>query len=140
MAMKKLFKPKNIHLSSEGPAKVLGDLEARVMQYIWQHDTVTVGDVRNGLAIRHKKLSFNAIMTIMNRLVEKGLLKKVKDSDPYRYQPRMSQEHFFDSVTKDILTAVLKDPVLFSAKGFTSFVDELDDAMREKLKHLLKNI
>jgi predicted transcriptional regulator len=73
-----LFTPHHIHPQEQGIEKVLGELEAKVMEIIWQKECASVREVCEELCDSHKQLSFNAIMTVMNRLEAKKILKKRK--------------------------------------------------------------
>lgn len=111
--MSKNFKPKTIHLEGQGLEKVLGELEAKIMRLIWEAGEATVRSIRDTLARRKRELSFNSIMTIMNRLVAKGMLKKCGQSGVYTYCPTMPKDEFSRTVARDIISAVVKDPALF---------------------------
>jgi predicted transcriptional regulator len=75
-------------------------------------------------------------MTVMNRLVDKGILKKQAQSKVYVYQAVISKEDFFRMVTRDIISAVVQNPALFSVASFTDLA--LDSKTMEKLKRFLK--
>ena len=135
--MVKIFKPKNIRLDEQGMEKFLGELEAKIMECVWQNSRVTVREVRDTLASRAKDISFNAIMTIMNRLVEKGLLKKGQRQGIYSYEPLMSKQKFSRVMAKDIISSVLRDPILFSAASFSDVAKDLDKNILRKLKLFL---
>lgn len=136
--MNKKYSPKTIHLTGQGLEKVLGSLEAKVMELVWEAEEVTVRSIKDTLARRSRELSFNSIMTIMNRLVDKNVLKKCGQSNVYTYCPTMPKDEFSRIVARDIISAVVKDPALFSAASFTELLGELDKETIKKLKQLLK--
>ena len=55
--------------------RVLGDLEADVMEVLWRRGEASIREVWEELK-RRRSITFNSIMTIMNRLVAKGLLRR----------------------------------------------------------------
>lgn len=132
------FKPKTIHLEGKGFEKVLGELEAKIMEIIWSKDHVCVRDVRDSLEKSHKDLSFNSVMTIMNRLVDKGLLVKQSKSGLNTYAAKVSKKEFSKSVTKNIFTSLLKDPSFFGATGFAELASDLDKDVLDKLRKIIK--
>ncbi len=136
--MAKKFKPKTLHLEEEGVSKVLGQLESKVMKLIWEKGRSTVREIRDALALVHKELSFNSIMTIMNRLTEKGLLNKRKQQQVYRYQATVSESEFKSNIAEKILSSLLSDQSLLSAAHFADFNEKLDPQALKKLKQLLK--
>ena len=138
--MRKSFTPKTIRLTGQGPAKVLGELEAKAMRIIWRQGPLTVRQVRDKLAGQGRDLSFNAVMTVLNRLVEKGLLKKCRLEDKiYSYCPTTTEEEFSRLLVKDIIAALVKDPTLFNAATFTNLATELDKETLAKLKKFLNS-
>lgn len=138
--MIKKFKLKKFNLDGKGLEKVLGELEAKIMEYIWKNSSATVRDVRDGLARQKKDLSFNSIMTIMNRLTVKGLLTKKEFKGSYLYRPLVSKKDFSNSVTKDIISAVLLDSSLFSASSFADISKDFDKETLVKFKKLFRHL
>lgn len=132
------FQPKVINLNGKGSQKVLGELESKVMELLWQEGDLTVRQARDMLAKQHKDLSFNSIMTIMNRLVEKDLLKKKDQEGLYLYTVKVSKKDFSKSVAKNIFTSILKDPSFFGATGFAELASDLDKETLDKLKKIIK--
>ncbi len=67
--------------------RVLGDLEAEVMEIIWHRGSASIREVSEEVG-RRRPRTFNTIMTIMNRLTEKGLLRREDRRGSYRYGVR----------------------------------------------------
>jgi predicted transcriptional regulator len=132
--MKSRFELKNLRLTGRGLDKVLGDLETKIMQYLWRKEAASVRAVRESLNKNNKTISFNAVMTVMNRLVDKKMLRKNNKDGVYTYRPVMTKDEFSRLVTKDIIDAVVKDPALFSAASFAELADDLDKDALEKLR------
>ncbi len=132
-----VFKPKTVHLDEKGFAKVLGDLEAKIMNLVWKKGDSSVRAVRDSLERQGRDLSFNSVMTVMNRLVEKGLLKKQDDNGTYVYGALVLKKDLSRIVAKDIISSVVKDPALFSASSFADLASELDEETISKLRSFL---
>jgi len=131
------FKAKTVHLSGKGFKKVLGELEAEILEQLWKQSPASVRQVRDRLAANHRDLSFNAVMTIMNRLVEKGILDKKEADNTYQYSPTYQRSDFSRLVAKDILSAVLRDATLFSAASLTDLADDLDKETLRRLRQFI---
>ena len=117
----------------KGLRKILGDLEADVMEAIWALGTATVHDVHQRLAAANRELAYTTVMTVMSRLSEKGLLDKQKDGAAYVYKPAASREEFTRRTVGTVLSQLLDD---FSAPAMSQFVElvgEQDDATIEAL-------
>jgi predicted transcriptional regulator len=69
------------------PEKLLGPLEAEVMQVIWaREEPVSVRAVLDQLNRRRdQKLAYTTVMTVMSRLEEKGILSRSRHGRGYVY-------------------------------------------------------
>jgi len=122
------FKPLN-----KGVAKVLGELEARVMEIIWDLGEATVKDVHK-IINEEKKLAYTTVLTIMARLTEKGLLTKKNVGLAHSYTPAVSREEFYDKVAQRVVEGLMED---FAEPAFTHFVKKVG-SNPEKLAELEK--
>src|SRR6266498_5925199 len=79
-----------------GIRKVLGDLEADIMEVVWGRPSgegATVRDVFEVLYER-RRIAYTTVMTTMARLAKKNLLRAEKVDQAYVYYPAFSQEEF----------------------------------------------
>lgn len=137
--MSKKFSAKTIHLQETGVAKVLGELESRVMEYVWKNNTSTVREVCDYICKKYKCMSFNTVMTIMNRLVEKGILKKHRSDKVYIYEAVVTKNDFTNHIVSDMLSSVIKDSELFASANFNSISKHMSPAVKKKLKAFLED-
>lgn len=122
-----------IRLSAEGLAKVLGDLEARVMRTIWEMSRpVTARAVHERVAVEHT-VAIHTVITVLNRLVEKGLLLREKREDVLHYHAAVSEADFRSHATRRVVEGILS----FGPEAVTaSFVDVLAENDPERLAEL----
>lgn len=118
--------------SKKGLKKVLGDLEAEIMEVIWAAEYISVRDVYEKLKLR-RKIAYTTVMTVMARLAEKGLLKKKKDGNAFLYKAACSKDKFTQSTVKKIIEGLMED---FSAPAMAQFVDSFDDGDDKKIDEL----
>ena len=126
------FKPHKIGLK-----KVLGDLEAEVMQVIWKKDQSTVREVYEQLCLE-KNLAYTTVMTIMSRLADKGLLTKAAHGNAYIYTPAVSEAEFSKMVVSEVLDGLLEE---FAEPALSHMVEKLgseDSARLSKLEEIIK--
>jgi predicted transcriptional regulator len=97
------FKP-----HAKGLRKVFGDLEADVMELVWDRGQVTVGDVWEALR-KERDVAYTTVKTVMDRLAEKGYLTKRAIERAHSYVPRMSREEFLRSVSEEVLEGLFVD-------------------------------
>ena len=120
----------------KGVRKILGDLEADIMEVAWLKPTLTVRDVFVELK-RNREIAYTTVMTVMTRLAEKGLLNKVKKGNAFVYNASKSKDEFTKSTIKKVITELLTD---FSTPAISQFIDSIDDSQPEKMDEFAKII
>lgn len=80
--------PRNAEMGAQGIDRVLGPLEAEVMQVMWSAEApVSVGEVLGRLNDdRSRPLAYTTVMTVMARLAEKEILRRHRDGKGFRYE------------------------------------------------------
>lgn len=94
-----------------GLRKVLGDLEADIMDAVWrrgQGAEVTVRDVLADIqGVRES--AYTTVMTVMGVLVKKGLLRSRKEGLAHQYQATCTEAEFTDAVVGRVVRELLAD-------------------------------
>lgn len=129
------FRPNQIGLK-----KILGDLEAEAMEIAWEFDRpVTIREVYEVMRDRGKKLSYLTLMTIMNRLEEKGILAIVDTVQRANiFLPVLKKDIFLEKATSLIIESLLKDFPDAVAVHFKKISDNPQDA--DQLAKLAKKV
>ncbi len=118
----------------EGLEKMLGKLEAQVMEAVWgAAGPVCVDDVREALAAGGKDAAYTTIMTTLSRLYSKGLLAREQQGKAYYYTPRVSRRELTSGVTKQVIDSLL---TTFAEPAMAYFVEALGADHPEKLDAL----
>ena len=129
------FKPHKL-----GLRKVLGDLEAEIMEVVWQHDRVLVRDVHREL-VKRRAIAYTTVMTVMGRLAEKKILSREQQGNAYVYTPRFSQKEFTGFVAKEVIDGLLED---FAEPAIFHFVSRIsqteDDEQLQRLEELIEGL
>jgi len=122
-----------VRLSADGVAKVLGDLEARLLQAMWKLDKpATAREVHEAIVKRHP-VSPLTTTTVLNKLVTKKILSRRKIGDLYHFTPRLDEQEFRTVVSRRVVEGILSfGPAALSA----SFVDVLAERNPEQLEEL----
>ena len=131
------MRSKKLRLDQNGVGKALGELETEVMNCIWNRSAATVRQVCDSINI-HKKISFNAVMTVMNRLIEKHILEKKKEGTTFLYTPVLSKQDFAQEVATNMLSSLFNDKELLTTANFTGIANTLDPETKEKLMTFLE--
>jgi len=120
-------------LESEGLARVLGDLEARILEVIWSNGRTTVKAVTDTLgADAHVKTT----MTVMNRMVEKGLLRRERQGRAFFYVAEEDRETFVTRVASRVIDGLMRD---FGQPTLVHLVDSANPDQLTELEALIRS-
>lgn len=126
-----------VRLSADGFAKVLGDLEARVMHAIWRLDAPASAREVHEEVTRSHKVELLTVITVLNKLVAKGLLKRAKQDDLFHYEARFTEDEFMAHASRRVVEGILS---LGSDAVAASLVDVLAERDPEQLAELARLI
>lgn len=106
-----LFRP-----DRPGIRKVLGDLEAEIMELIWQRPGDQRTTVREVFEVLYERrhVAYTTVMNTMVRLAKKHLLRVEKQDKAFVYVPTYTEQEFISQV----VDRILKD-LMFSFSGAT---------------------
>lgn len=111
----------------------LGELEARVMEMIWDAGGwLTPREVLGSLA-PHRDLAYTTVMTILVRLWRKDLLERRKDGRAYAYHAVDSREEWTAQRMRQLLE-VTDD----RAGALNHFVAGIKKSDRDQLRRILR--
>jgi predicted transcriptional regulator len=97
------------HPDRPGIRKVLGDLEAEIMEIVWARpvgEGTTVREVFEPLYARRRS-AYTTIMNTMTRLARKRLLRAEKREQAYVYYPTYTHDEFVSRFVGRILENLL---------------------------------
>ena len=115
-------------------ARVLGELETQIMELLWEEAPISVRTACERLVGSH---AYTTIMTTMDRLHKKRLLRRTKDGNAFIYEPAMDRAEYQKRVVEAALTPLLEQG---AAPVLAAFVEVAADMDRENLAALEKLI
>lgn len=119
--------------SSGGGKLAMGELEAAVMEVLWDGGGwFTPGEVHEVLG-RRRTLSYTTVMTILVRLWKKGRLERQRDGRAYAYRPLQTREEHAALRMNEWLDAVRDRP-----GALAHFLSRLAPEERVQLRRLLQ--
>jgi predicted transcriptional regulator len=81
-----------------------GDLEAAVMQQIWDFAApVTVREVHTEL-VRDRTLAYTTVLTVMEKLFRKGWLRRELEGKAHRYRAVATREQYGAGLMREALS------------------------------------
>ena len=113
-------------LDQRGWARVFGELEARIMEAVWELGSATVQDVCDRLG---SDQNYKTVMTVMNRLVEKNILLRRRDSRAFVYEAAASREAFEQDVSRHVVEGLLQDFGPAAIAQFLAVMDASPDSL-----------
>lgn len=116
----------------------LGELEAEVMNVCWEKGQATVHEVRDALQPR-RDLAYTTVMTVMTRLVEKGMLRRRKEGRAYVYTPVHRREDVAGSLLRSLVDRFYKGAALSAIAHLLQTEEDVDEAELERLEALLRD-
>jgi len=121
-----------------GIRKVLGDLEADIMEVIWTRPSDKGTTVREIFEILYKgrPIAYTTVMTTMNRLAKKHLLRVEKCDHAFAYYPNFTQDEFI----LQFVSRVLENLLVSFAGPTLDRLDHLPDQQAAHARHLLSEI
>jgi predicted transcriptional regulator len=126
-----------IRLSADGVAKVLGDLEARVMDAVWNLGWPVPARMVHERVVEEHDVAPLTVITVLNKLVIKGLLARAKQDDLYHYRARFTRDEFMAHVSRRAVEGILSlGPDAVAA----SLVDVLAERDPKRLAELERSI
>lgn len=122
-----------VRLSAQGLAKVLGDLEAKVLRAIWQLEKPSTAREVHARVHRTHRVELLTVITVLNKLVTKGILDRAKERDLFHYGARLDEGEFMARASRRIVEGIVSlGPEAVSA----SLVDVLAERDPEQLAEL----
>lgn len=127
---------RRFNLEGSGLTRVLGELAAPIMDAVWEGEAVTVRDICAALG---PDVHYKTVLTVTNRLVEKGLLIRERTRDrAFVYRPTVSRDAFLDRVMTSVASGLVEDFGRQALAHFVQVADELDPTYLEELEQLVR--
>jgi predicted transcriptional regulator len=113
-----------------------GDLEAVVMDRIWNRDpdTVTVRDIFEELAAE-RQIAYTTVMSTMDNLHTKGWLERERDGRAYRYWAIMTREEHTARLMREALDDGGRSELVLSY-----FVEQIGPTASDSLRDALRRM
>lgn len=120
-------------LDAQGLARVLGELEAKILEVVWSRGRATVKDVTDALG---PNTHIKTVMTVMNRMVEKECLRRERDGRAYYYEPVADRETFMAQVARRVVAGLMTD---FRLPTLAHLIDDADPEQLAELEARIRS-
>lgn len=127
-----------VRLAASGLAKVLGDLETRVMHAVWAIGRPAPARAVHEHVTREHDVALLTVITVLNKLVEKELLVRLKQDDLLHYSSRWTEDEFMSYALRHMVEGVLSFGPQSVAASFVDVLAERDPDQLRELEELIR--
>ncbi len=122
-----------LRLSERGLPMLLGNLQARVLRSVWKLGRPASAREVHERVVKQHQVELLTVITVLNKLVTKGVLSRAKKDDVFHYSARYAEAEFMASASRRVMEGVLS----LGHKAITaSLVDVLAERDPEQLAEL----
>jgi len=123
-------------LKETGLAHIFGELEAKLMKAVWALDKPNVKDVIDYLG---GDLNYKTAMTVLNRLVDKGILYRQKSGRFFVYIPTASRDELLANVFDQMVRGMFRDDFREIALAqMIETAEDIDPELLDDISRLIK--
>ncbi len=109
------------------------------MEQVWRREEVTVRGVLEALnALASKERAYTTVMTVMVKLVRKGLLSRRRAGKTDVYKAVMSRQEYLEARARAEVGALVDQYGEVALVHFARQMDQLDPKRREQLRRLAR--
>ena len=113
-----------------------GELETAIMEAVWAKHPISVRDV---LCVLDRGSAYTTVMTVMQRLHGKGMLKRQLVDNAYQYEPAVPKEQFVQQTVRKTVDDLVHGFGNVALAHFVGALDDIDpkrfDQLKRKLNH-----
>jgi len=124
------------NLDGSGLTRVLGDLAAPIMDAVWLGEAVTVKEICAALG---PDVHYKTVLTVANRLVDKGLLVRERTGDrAFVYRPTVSRDAFLGQIMTSVANGLVGDFGRQALVHLVQAADDIDPTYLDELEQLVR--
>lgn len=116
---------------------ILGPLETRVMEVLWQCGKCSVRQVVKSL---DRDVAYTTVMTTLERLFRKDLVSRQKHNRAYLYSPRVTCQEWKDKVARDVVAKLLAGPETSREVLIACLLEAVDQQEKLLLREIEKRM
>jgi len=127
-------------MKESGLNRFFGPLEAKIMDILWNASKeMSIKDVQYVLD-QEKTTNFNTVMTVMNRLVEKGILQKRAEGRGLLYHPVQTRDAFLNEQSKEMTQELMDEFGNVVVSHMLDALEDVDEDLVAKLEQKIEEL
>lgn len=115
---------------------IQGDLQELVMRVMWRRERGTVEEVRRALP-KTKRGAYTTVQTVLNRLAERGLLRRNRVGKAFAYETTISEAEYLAGSLSRTLTGASTEA---RRAALATLVGELDSSEADEIQALAAEV
>ena len=127
-----------VRLSAAGLAKVLGDLEARVMVAVWALECPSPARAVHERVVQTHAVAPLTVITVLNKLVAKRLLRRKTRDGLLHFEALMTEAEFMAHASRRVVEGILSFGSRAVASSLVDVLAEQDPQQLEDLARLIR--
>lgn len=108
----------------------LGDLQLKIMKFLWENGPASVPDVHQ--ALHSERLAYTTVATMLRKMEARGLVDHVEENRRFIYQPIITADAVTQSMSHDIVDRLFEG----SLADMVNHLLETREVSREELVKL----
>lgn len=129
---------RTLRLDARGLAKVLGDLEAKVMTAVWEIDGEAPARAIHHRVAKTHPVQLLTVVTVLNKLVAKGLARRARRDGLLHFRARYARPEFDAYVSRRLVEGVLGFSRDLVTASLVDVLAETDPEALEELSRLVR--
>jgi len=121
----------------KGLNRLFGEIESEVMNLLWEKGRLKGKDVHEALR-KKKETALTTILTVLDRLAEKGFVRKDRDAGPTIYSPLVSRQKFEARVTSELIRGAYELSPDFAISAFSDIFSKMKSDELDRLAQIIE--
>jgi predicted transcriptional regulator len=121
----------------KGLNRLFGEIESEIMKLLWEKGPLKGKDVHEALR-KKKKTALTTILTVLERLSEKGLVRKDRDAGRTIYSALVSRQKFEAGATSELIRGAYDLSPDFAISAFSDIFSKMKSDELDRLARLIE--
>ncbi len=114
-----------------------GELERAIMEILWAKGPMSGRDLHLEISQR-KEIAYTTTRTVLDRLSQKGFVKKDRTSGMITFSPRISRERYRGAVAEDLVQRAFDASPDLAVSAISGLFPRMTKTELDRLEQLIK--
>ena len=114
-----------------------GELETAIMEVLWTKGPLSGRDLHGEIS-RRKGIAYTTARTVLDRLAEKGFVKKDRASGMITFAPRVSRESYRSAMAEDLVERAFEASPDLAVSAFAGHFAKMSGQDLDRLEQLIQ--